>query len=535
MNMEMQEQAGKRWLMWLALAGVILLGGGLRLYHLGAKSLWYDEGASLYLTRYIDRDFSIFVPEHNNEAPMNAVLTKVWYGLVRSLTDFPVISAANDFMIRLLPALFGILTIPLIFIVARRILQDDWAGIIAAFLFAISPFMVFYAQELRIYSFYVLISLLALYGLVRALEEDKRRWWILMVSMLTVLMYSHFISAWTIFSFNVYFVCVIWVYRKLFWEWFTANLALMALIAFPLYLAFEFDKIVSGIVYKWAPNPTPKTVFVTFKNFFAGYGPSAWAYWPLFLMAMFLFMLGLLALCRGWSVGRRGRGWTSAVLLAVVTLVPVAGCAAVWGMRHFSFYEHRLFIFSGVTAIFAVAAGLRALKKPLWTGGALALFTLFTLPNLADFYAWRLHPIELHHRAVWAKVDFRSAAAYIEDHWQEGDLVGHLSHFTVYSIHHYLDKPHTRIGFAALDEQVFLDTFGNEPLLRSHGLMPVIKETATEHYRRVWLLESYGTTFEYKPLSEPIIQWFDETWTLADRQEFDGLRVLLYEKREESR
>lgn len=532
MNMEIQEQAGRKPLLWLALVAVILLGSGLRLYHLSAKSLWYDEGATLHLTRYVNCNLSLFNTTNSNEAPMNAVMVKAWYGLVRSLTDYPIISPMNDFLIRLLPALFGILTIPMIFLVARRILQDDWAGIIAAFLFSISPFMIFYAQELRIYSFYVLISLLALYGMVRAIEEDRWYWWWMMVLMLTLLMYSHFIAVWTIFSFNLYYVCVIWLYRRHFWKWFSANLILMALIAFPLYLAFEFDKIAASIVHKWAPNPTAKTIFVTFKNYFAGYGPSAWAYWPLFLMALFFFMLGLVALWRGWTVGRRNHGWTSALLLAIVVSVPLAGCTIIWTLRHFSFYEHRLFIFSGVAAMMAVSAGMRALGRPRWTAAALTLFTLFTLPNLADFYAWRLHPIELHHRAVWAKVDFRSAAAHIDNHWQEDDMIGHISHFTIYPMYHYLDKPQTRIGYAALDEQVFLDSMGNEPLLREHGLMPVIKEAATEHCQRVWLLESFGTTFEYKPLSEPIREWFDENWNLTDRQTFDGLWVLLYEKRE---
>lgn len=503
----------------------LLLGAALRLYHLGEQSLWYDEGASLFLRHLVDSHLTILHPSANNEPPMNAVLTRVWYGLVRTLTQYPVISEQNDFLIRLLPGLCAIASLPLIFLVGRRILGGDWAALFATFLFAVSPFQIYYAQELRIYAFYVLIGLLTLWAMIDALERDRWWAWALMTLGMTVMMYSHYVSVWNIFALNLFFVCSVWAYRRLFWKWVAANAAMMALILPAIYLAWRFNKVLLTVKYAWYPELTWKTGLITFKNFFAGYGPAAWAYWPLFLMAAALFVLGL------WSLRRR---WPMAVLLAAVAVVPIAANVAMWTHRPFSFYEHRLFIFSAVAATWAIAQGIHALKRPVLMTIALALLTAFTLPGLRDYYAHRLHPIEIHRLAVYDKVDFRSAAAHIQANLEPGDLVGHANHFMVYPMKHYLSANQVRLGMSEVDEQIFIDGFGNVPLLQRHDLMPVPIEQATREARRVWFTESYGFTFEYKPLTDPIRAWLDTHWTQVERHTFNGLYVTLYQRKGEA-
>lgn len=506
-------------LVWGLLLLVVLAGAALRLYQLGAQSLWYDEGATLYLRTLVDCRGTILNPSANNEPPLNAILAKFWYGAVRTFTDYPVTSAANDFLIRLMPCFFGILTLPLFFLVGRRILQDDWAALIGVAFLALSPFQIYYAQELRIYTFYLVVCLLTVWAMLNALERHQWRYWIGMGAGMTLLMYSHYLSMWTIFCLNLFYLISLWAYRRAFWRWTLSNALMMVLIAPALYLAWQFNKIVLTIKYAWYPSPTWKTGLITFKDFFAGYGPSTWAYWPLFGLAAVLFLMGL------WSLRRR---WPMAVLLAVVTIVPIAGNVVLWSHRHFSFYEHRLFIFSALTATWAIGQGLRSLRRPGLIAAGGLLFVALTLPGLRDYYAHRLHPIEMHRLAVYDKVDFRSAAAYIQSRFQPGDLVGHASHFMVYPMKHYLEAKQCRLGRSDLDTQVFIDDFGNVPLLISHGLIPVPVETATRDVQRIWFTESFGTTFEYKPLTVPIREWLDAQWTAVERQTFDGLYVTLY-------
>ncbi len=508
----------------LCLLIAVLLGAALRLYHLAECSIWYDEGASLYLRHLVDAHGTILDPHENNEAPMNAVLTRIWYdGIVRSLTHYPVTSAQNDFLIRLMPCLLSIFSIPLVFVVARRVLQDPWAGVIAALLFAVSPYQIKYAQELRIYAFYTFIGLLALYCLLRALDENRTWAWIGLVALLSLAVYSHFFAVWTIFSFNAYYLCVIWPYRRHFWRWVAANVAILVLIAYALKLAFFMNEVVKSLVYTWYPNPTWKSVFITFKTLMAGYGPSVWAYWPLFLITFGLFLLGVAAQYKRWTAG---------ALLALLTFVPIIANAILWSHRHFSFYEDRLFIFSGAVGVMGVAAGLRALKKPWLTGLGLAAIAAFTMPCLNDYYAHRVHPVPSHNMGIWDKVDCRAAAAYLQSNLKEGDVVGLASHFTMYPFKHYLDWPKIcRLGDSRHDETVFIKTQGNAPLLRSHGLMPVPKEEATRDARRVWFVETFGRTFDWQPTTDLIRHWLDEHWAATERHTFHGLHVTLYERK----
>ena len=58
------------------------------------------------------------------------------------------------------------------------------------------------------------------------------------------------------------------------------------------------NEMVKKIIYKWSEPPTWKTMLLTYKDFFAGYGPTAWAYWGLFVLAVGLHLLGLAVLCR---------------------------------------------------------------------------------------------------------------------------------------------------------------------------------------------------------------------------------------------
>ena len=78
-------------------------------------------------------------------------------------------------MLRLLPAFFGVLGVALTFFVGRLILKDDRSALFGAFLFAISPFQVFYAQELRAYTLLAALCLIALIFLWKSLYEN--RWW----------------------------------------------------------------------------------------------------------------------------------------------------------------------------------------------------------------------------------------------------------------------------------------------------------------------------------------------------------------------
>jgi hypothetical protein len=522
-----------------ALAAVVALGAVLRLYGLGTFSLWYDEGATTFLSQFAASPANLFDVTKTTEPPLNAILTWLWLGLIGLFSDAPVTSATSDFLIRLLPCLFSIASLPLVFLVGRVIFRDNVSALLATLLIAVNPFQIYYAQELRIYAVYVFLWLGAVYCLVKALEGGGWYWWAGLVACEVLAVYSHFISVWTVFTINVFFLCAIWHYRRHLWKWVVSQALVVLLVAPILPTAFYLNKVLDTKTVDWYPDITLMTGVFTFKDLFAGYGATPWAYWGIFLFGGILCAVGILSCWRRWPMG---------ILLIVLVVVPVLGNLATWSVRSFSFYEHRLFIFSGVAAVLAAAQGLRVLKWRPAIALATALYVGLTLPLLRDHYLGRLHPEPSHRIAVYDKVDLRSAAAHIEDHWQERDLVAHASHFTVYSVDHYLrstlvprarsprslpDRPHLRLGMNEDDARFMLETFGpvQQKLLTEHGLMPVPVEQATASAERVWWIETFGNTFEWKPLTDPIRGWLDEHFNRIEQVEFSGVLLVLYERK----
>lgn len=505
---------------WLFL--IVVLGALLRLYGLGSQSLWFDEAASIHLSQYVTLDGTFFSPEHNIEPPMIAALTRLWLAVLHAIAPVPATSGCSDFLIRLLPCFFGVLAIPLVFLCGYALLRNERAALIASFLFAISPFHIYYAQELRVYTVYVVLSLGALYFLLAALERGYWRYWAGLALCEAVLMYSHFISAWTLLIFNAWMAIRMWRRRAMIPRWIVSQAAAGMLMLPALWQLYTAYGIVKRIEIPWYPDTTWKSGLITFKTFFAGYGPAVWAYWALFVMAAALLLLGLVSMARH----RR-----AALLIGLLAVVPIIANVILWKDRVFSFYEHRLFIFSGVAALFAIAWAIATLRPRALGMATLALFAAFTVPCLRDFYLHRLHPVNTHRLGVYDKGDFRGAAEYIQDHWQTDDLVCHGNHFSMYSMRYYLDAPQVRLGTQDWEAALLTKTHGNEALLYEHDIMPRRVETATKDANRLWFIESQGLTFEYKPLTQPIRDWLDAHFDRADEREFHGITVTLYSRR----
>lgn len=499
------------------LIAVIALAAVLRLAGLGSASLWYDEGASLYAGRYATDPAALFDASKNIEPPVNAIVTGLWAGLVSSLSPAQPTDAANDFLLRLLPCGFGILNCALVYWLALRLFACTATARAAALLFAIAPFQIYYAQELRIYSLYVTLALVATGCMAAALQENRPRHWAGYVASLSLLMYCHFITVWLIFTLNVAFVALLWKYKARFWRWTAANAAVMLLVAPSLYRAFAMHAAVQQIEIPWYPNPTWKTGLITFKNFFAGYSPAAWAYWPLFLVALGLWAAGL---CY------RRREADGPIITACLTWLPVAGCICLWGRADFSFYEHRLFLFAGVAALIGVARGAVRLGRP--GTAALGLLALLMLPGLADYYRGQLHPVKEHRLGVFDKVDFRSAARALEAEWQPGDRLVYATVFSAYSMYHYFPHDQVHIGWDLSLEDVYIKIYGHEALLREHRLMPVPKEEAISGATRIWFLTTHGITFESEAFTSDIRGWLERVATEEQSRSFAGVTLQLF-------
>ena len=130
---------------------IVLLGSGLRLYHLGFKSLWLDE-AVIYLNAQGTLSEILEKNATENSAPPTFTL------LVRAMMFF----GESEFWLRLPACLAGIASIPLAFVCFRRF-SGDWGAVFGTLLLAVAPTQILYSQQVREYSFVVLLTLALFY------------------------------------------------------------------------------------------------------------------------------------------------------------------------------------------------------------------------------------------------------------------------------------------------------------------------------------------------------------------------------------
>jgi hypothetical protein len=149
---------------WLIL--LLLIGGVLRLWQLGDKSFWVDEISTVHYSQELG-EIVPYCKKHNTP-PLR-------YFLVHYLARSP----RAETMTRLPSALCGILSLPLLFLLADR-LFDRRVAVIAVALLAFSPWQIYHAQDGRMYAVFVFFVILSLHLLFLALEEGKVHYWALL-------------------------------------------------------------------------------------------------------------------------------------------------------------------------------------------------------------------------------------------------------------------------------------------------------------------------------------------------------------------
>ncbi len=142
--------------LWLWI--IVGLGAVLRLIAVGYKSFWIDEIASVAIARRATPVFWHFLWHDEGNMAAYYVLLRPWLHL-----------GYGEGTVRLLSVIPGILSIPLMYVVGRR-LFDRQVGIVAALFLALNACAVGVSQEARAYSFVVLAVLLSTYLFVRFIE-----------------------------------------------------------------------------------------------------------------------------------------------------------------------------------------------------------------------------------------------------------------------------------------------------------------------------------------------------------------------------
>jgi hypothetical protein len=141
-----------------------VLAAVLRFTRIGHQGFWFDEANTAADLHYSIGKMLGLLPQNETTPPLFYCIAWFWARVF----------GFGQVALRSLPALAGVLTVPVAYAVARKTISQR-AGLVAAALTACNPFLIWYSQEFRPYELLVLLSALAMLCFAYAREQPTPR------------------------------------------------------------------------------------------------------------------------------------------------------------------------------------------------------------------------------------------------------------------------------------------------------------------------------------------------------------------------
>ncbi|WP_408960296.1 glycosyltransferase family 39 protein [Natrinema sp. 74] len=408
---------------------IILLAAALRLFRLEAESYWLDEAFSvttvLSNTPY---ELLVSVPGNDPHPPFYYLLLAGW----------TAVFGAGELATRSLSAVAGIATVVVLYGIGRR-LFDREVGAIAAVLVAVSPFHVWYSQEVRMYSLLGFLTVLSFYWFVRMQTESPPdgtsvRAEVGYVIATVLLGYTHVFGLFAILAqnayvFSRYLVRIVPRSRLTVRRWIALE-GITALLLAP-WIVRLFRRTVAAHGGEtsnvgWIPLPTAATIRETFAAYLGGHLFSE--SFPLLLSLVTVGCLVLAFSSNRWTATDRRDASLNATYVVVLwfvvpILVPVALSHVITPI-----FVDRYSIGASLAFFLLIANGVRTVSRP----SLRYVITGMLLIGLAL-------PLPAYYQND-QKEQWRAAATTVESNVDADDVVLVSRPFTERTFGYYFDR-----------------------------------------------------------------------------------------------
>jgi len=475
------------------LLSIIILGSVLRFYGLDRQSFWYDE---VFEITSFQRQFLGEKPMISPNTPPLNFLNPFFVYIINEL--FP----NNTLALRMIPFMFGAVSVPLLFFLGKRLFNERVA-LIASYLLAISPFHIWYSQEVRMYALQWMLTLISLIFFLKALEKPN-------IKNYTGYVISTVLGLYTL-QLTLFLIIIQGLYLLLFFKHHRARLSSWIVVFFVTVLLYS-----PWIIYKFlylmdreisSPKETMPLmpIIYTFYSYFAGFsiGPSLrelhlnlsfstikpyiYLIVPLTITYGLMFLYGIFTLRNDMQ---------RLVFLLLLSSIPIVGPLIVisTSMPKIS-YNVR---YSGIASfgfILLISKGLEYLsqKDRRVHSKILAIGFLIIMTGFSGYSYWNYQFNPKYH-----KEDVRSAALYIKEHKKDGDVILVITSTCALSLNRYLDNNLQSVGYPPLN------TNDKEEVIRE--LNKIVSDK-----NRIWLV--LCREYTQKELVRYTKEWLDKNHT----------------------
>ncbi len=512
--------------------GLCAVAFGLRVAGLDYQSLWRDEVDALrFASRPLSDLLHSFVTPGEN-GPLYFLLLRPWLGF----------AGQSEFALRFFSVVFGVLAVPLVYRLGRRLFPPrtrsaPFAALVAALLMATSPYLVWYGQEGKMYTLGLFLVLLSMDRFLAALEGGGWQRWLSYVVATSAAMYVHLIAVLIVPVQVVTFLLLDRETRSARWRPWLMSLAALTVPYLPL-LAWQFPLLLEPADTGFRFVPLHQMLLSLLASYSLGVaqGSNPWI--------LGLFVGALL----GASLFRVGQGPRLASLGIVLCwlLLPVVGLFLITLVRPLYTARYLVFVLPAYYLLLAVGLVTIGRRAP-----ALAGLLLGALLAVNGWGVW------LQARTP-IKADFRGATEYVREQLTPGDLVLFQIPYGRYSFDYYArlqpgpqsSGAQGAIGLQAdehhmpttgrWDHRVFLPAVNArvgdpyrwaEGLYTNAGMSPSEVDArmheALSGSRVVWLVATEVPMWDERGLVQ---DWLAKNATLTDESEFVRVTVSRYER-----
>lgn len=407
----------------LGVTVLLLVALGLRLLAVELQPLWWDEGFSVYFATESSPRL-LELTSLDIHPPLYYLMLQGWYQLV----------GVGALQSRWLSVFLGVLAIPLMWRAAYGMVGNRRTAWLATLLLTLSPFHIYYSQEVRMYGLMVVLALAAV------IAWQRRQWVILGVAILAGLLTQYYFALMA----GAIGLLVLWEIRQKRYGWrgpiIAAVVGIGGYIPWLLYALPRLITYVGGKLVVEADAPMTPLEFLprhvaawSIGHLSAPISPLGW---------VALAFVGLIAFGIYQSATRGAK--QSTFYLVLLWLLPTLAIFLVGLYAPFTDARiERQLLFVLPFFLMLVASGIRWVWEKS-TMGAMALLLGIILVSgiaLSDFYTVPRYPGE-DYRPLLADVDALQGAndgwlAIYE--WQIGYLRAYLPDNEPNAIPIYLD------------------------------------------------------------------------------------------------
>lgn len=492
---------------WL-LTGLIGLAFALRVSGLDFQSLWRDEVDAIRFAAFpLSKLTRLFVTPGQN-GPLYYLAVRPWLEL----------AGRSEFALRFFSAAFGTLAVPLIYRLGQRLFPTlPSVPLIAAFLAAASPYLVWYGQEGKMYALVVALILLSMERYLAALERGGWHRWLLYVVSTSVAFYVHLIAALIVPAQVLIFLFWSSEARRARWKPWLASMAVLVVPYLPL-LRWQLPRLLDPGSSGYPFVPLHRMLYSLLTSYSLGVVQRS-TIWSVALFVGALLASALLL------KDQKSRLASLAVLISWL-LVPVLAFFLVTVVR--PMYTARYLIFVLPAYLLLLAAGMVAIARQSRLLAGLLLVAVLVTNGLGLWLQAR-EPI---------KTDFRAATSYLVGQMAPNDQVlfqiPYGRHSFDYYREQYLERPAAQSSGGEF--RVFLPLVaggGTEPYRWAEGPYTNAGMDLSELDRRmrgitagggvVWLVATEVALWDEREL---VKAWLDEHALLTSEAQF--VRVAVY-------